>query len=381
MEYGTFSVAVQAVVILNVIFDFGLGVAFVRHGSNVTTERRFELARNVLLLRMTILTASTGLLALFLASAEWLSDKTQLEARTLVLAFLTGMLLSLWGHYRYFLQATGEFSKYALYVLSYAGLRIAGAFALLSDQLQANAYSAVLVLYTIPVALLILIQLVTVRSRPQVSSLAQWKSDAARLLGYSKHIAVSSLAYPVISSCPLFLVAPLDPVAFRAEYGLSLAFASIVAPVNEAVRAVLLRKVSTIKTPVEAVNLIAFYKRAAPAIGLVAVSLIAAVVGFFRFYLSEQYPNAELPILILLTASLLTAFLGSINSMAHFLARPDWDAKNNIARVCVVSLSCLLLAESMTALSCALLVSAVLVSGETTVFLRILKEIRQRGAA
>lgn len=377
-DYAQLAVASQVMLLSNVIFECGLGVAYVRYGVASTTEELSSLSQNVVWLRLAILVTGLALLGVTDPLLESASARLGLTSSTLIVALVSGMLLTLWGHCRFSFQVSGRFSTYASYVLLFAVLRLFGLATLLVAGLGSNTNSAILALYAVPASLLILARFFLRRPNFSVPSLDCWKRDAVRLLRYSKYIAVSSFAYPLIASSPLFLAPAPDPIAFRADYGLALAFSSIVAPVNEAVRAVLLRRVSSIETPAEAMNLLQLYRQAAPLFGIVFLAVIGVALTFFKIYLSDQYPDAAGPIGTLLAANLAAAFLGSINSLAHFLQRPDWDMKNNLARVGVISVACVVAAGAWDAASCAVLVAAVLIAGESIVAFYVVSEIRRR---
>jgi O-antigen/teichoic acid export membrane protein len=377
-EYGFYSLATQILLLTQVSFDIGLGLAMVRLSASANVERITQLATSSLLARLLIIAFGSTLFLWIFPLPEFASEILSVRTSTVVVPIIFGMLLSLWTHFRFLFQAKADYKSYACFTLAYAALRVLGILSLMVSDVEPRAEFALALLYGLPVAALIIFEAFRGAHISQFRVPKTFLSDIKSLFSYSRHVALSSFLYPLVSIAPLLFVAPRDLVQFRADYGLALAFAAIVAPFNEAVRAVLVRTFSAINSNNEAINYVSRLYRGAPL--YVGASLIAiiSVTGLFEILLKDEYPNALPAILVLLSANLAAVYLGTINSMAHFIGRPDWDAKINIGRAVSVIVLFISARDSLSALQCALVVGAALILGESVQFRLIMRELNRR---
>lgn len=263
-----------------------------------------------------------------------------------ICALFTGGLLFFWTFLQSVWQCFRSFAQLTLYLLLYAGLRLAS---LLVVYLRGSSDLLIwlLFIYTIPTLLLLVIAFVTRRRgliKPATANLRVSVGALREVLSYSKWVALSAVAYTVMPYLIRFLLMARASVRavgiFSAGMTFTLAFTSL----NAAVRTVLFPQVTALERKKEMKGYLRKLTKIAPTyfiFALIGILLLGAVQWFL---LGANYREAMPVFWVTSPVFALLLFIGMATMLLHTMMRPDLDAYVDTTRLLVVALLSLLVA-------------------------------------
>lgn len=375
--FGIYSVALNVMMTVFAFSELGLGISVVRYYNRFTEE---DLKNQILQAGISIKLAVSGLLlilsyplGLILSQILYSGYSITLE---LTIAIVCASALGLWSFARTALQARQDYRPYAAITFHYGLVRLIMVLIVYLFNLP-NVIYYLLALYFISPLLLVV--------RFFHSFLRQINYRLAKitcgkintLLSYGKWILVSRVLYPLCFSLPLFMLMRMQGPEVAGKYAIGLMFAAVISPLNDAIRAFVVPKVSGFPDHASARLYIRKGGRVFIPYCMVVFVLIAVCGGIYELILSNKYPDMLFVIVLLMFATSFSVFGGVINSVTHYLGMPYLDAWVNVGRVIFVALSSVFLIPFLGAVGAALSSSVSSVFGEVIVFFLVNRRLNQ----
>ncbi len=405
--FGLLSLAIAIVFLTETVGDFGVGVTLVRlfnkkacpersqgqagpipalssiKGTTINEEQRLLLG-SVLLFRILLI----ALLFLFSIPLGYLlvygfgvgrpvlraSGFANSGLMLFALAFITGGLILLWTYLLCFFQCLRSFGKLAVWTIAYAVLRLVSvALVYLLGQLSAIRW--LLWVYTIPVFLLIVVQLPKFWAilKPAIERLQPSWQPLRDVFAYSKWVALSVGAYTAMPYLVRFILAQRSSIAAVGIFSAGMTFALAFTTLNTAVRTVLFPQVTALNSAEKMKRYLRKLKNFAPKYLVVALLGIGLLSFLQWVLLGERYREALPVFLVTVPSFAMVLFIGMETMLLHTMMRPELDAYVDITRLLIVVLLSLLVAP-LGATAVAVVYAGSLLGG-AIVKLKILKKL------
>lgn len=351
-DFAHLSLGVAAVMFLVSFLDMGLGI---------TSTRQFAATKNLAFLSLSI--RARLLLCAIFGIASTATALAWPETRVYAIATACAVMLNLWTGLRAADQAREDFAGFAKANLVFAGVRLA----LAGTALFSGSWIAVMLgLFAAPVGAIVLLK------APKVLRLITIETDLilGRTIRYAGFVFVSSVCYAALIALPMAVAGwRLDPVAIG-TIGIAATFVGPISLLNNALRLVLLPRVSTSENPISPTM---SPKRWMAAI-ILPVACVLLVWLVSEHVYSDRFPLAGAVTTITVAATILVVALGLLNMDVHRLGTPGLEAVVNLCRLLVTAPLLWLAGTSVLQLS--ITAAALLVIGEAALF----AAVRTRGA-
>ncbi|WP_281416214.1 lipopolysaccharide biosynthesis protein [Deinococcus aestuarii] len=387
VEFGKVGLALSIVMLLPLVYDFGLSTALVKHHQKPIAAIRGPIEASVVpVLRVkTVLALAMVMLALvftpFLNSAVF--PTLAGTGSLLVLSAVSGGLLSLWATLRAAEQARQEYRAIEKNTFLYALLRGVSALVLFHFS-GVTATTTLLALYVLPLALFVLghsllgnsavpLGPVLLRSQPGEGQVlrALWR--------YGGWVGVSASSFVALSRLPQFVLEHRATTAEVGTYSAALTFLAAFSLLNDAVRLVMLPRASGLSTAQERARFRKQVRGFLPRYAVLMAIATPVVAAAALVLLGEPY-RASIPVLLILSITTLTGmYLGIFNTLLHAHEQPQYDAAVNIGRLVV--LLALLLTVPPTPLWAAAALAVTQILGEVVLYFLVSRlEAKAEGA-
>lgn len=381
--FGVFSLAWSVMMAVHLIADLGLNLTIVRFFNLYRDDSKQQ---NVLLVSLLLLKLSVALIVIFVSlplggALSQLFTSSGSHSFLFSLAFASAGIFGLWVYFQNFLQAHKQFSKYAVFTVVYAVLRLTCFFAIYFwFTTSANLPLAFGSLYTGPLLIAVGIGVTPIAFyllKMGVPRFAVMKGNILRVLKYGKWVAISGLCHNFIYRGVQFILATrttqFELGIFSAGFVFTLAFS----PINMAIRTVFFPYVTAYSHKDMSRHLVRI-RKLFPYYVVFVVMSICALALIQIVLLGAQYAKA-LPVFLITSAALtIMIFLGLISMLVHTLMRPEIDAYANIGRLTISSVLVYILAPSMGAIGGALSYAIPLVLGEALMVLYVRKLVYEK---
>ncbi|MBE0432871.1 oligosaccharide flippase family protein [candidate division WOR-3 bacterium] len=369
-KFGIFSLAVSLMLMVHFIFDIGLNLTLVRFYNIYQKDRGYQqlLLTSLLVLRFAIL--AFLLIGSFIVAPVLtrMFDLPPMYSPLVVIAIVTGGVLTLWVYFQSYMQARGKFMRLSSHILGYAGLRILFLVLLFFSAADPSDLTLTLAaLYSLPAVIIVLISIVPVCFRVlDLRSLFRQNiiSPLKEVLKYSKWVALASISYNLILRAIQFVLALRTSTYELGILSAGFVFTVAFSTLNMAIRAVFFPHV----TAFEKIGDMKAYYAQIKAIGPYYVFFAVISIGLLALVqvtlLGHEYTKALPVFLITAGAFSLVIFLGLWSMMVHTFMHPEIDAIVNIVRLVAACVLAYVLSPRFGAVGGAFAYALPLVLGE-----------------
>jgi O-antigen/teichoic acid export membrane protein len=369
-NFGIFSLAVSVMLMVHFIFDIGLNLTLVRFFNIYRKNEEYQklVLSSLLILRFAILVmliVGSFVIAPVLTKMLELADS---YSALMILAIITGGILTLWVYFQSYMQAYRKFVNLAIFIIGYAALRIAFlAVLFLSTADISNLTKTLGALYSLPALVIVIISIMPVCLRMLKSRSLLGKNilqPLREVLTYSKWVAISGISFSLILRAIQFVLAFRSSVYELGILSAGFVFTVAFSTLNMAIRAVFFPHVTSFEKIGEMKAYYMRIRKIGPYYAIFAVISIFILAFIQVTLLGNEYMNA-LPVFAITSGALsLVIFLGLWSMMVHTLMHPEVDAIVNLVRLAIACILTYLLGPHFGAVGGALAYAIPLVLGE-----------------
>lgn len=375
-SFGVYSVAVNTVMTILPFSELGLGISIVRFYNHYTDEDEKSRALQA---GMSIKLVISALLIILSFPLGWLLSSVLSPNHSIVLelalAVICASALGMWSFVRTLYQARQDYKHYAGLTLRYGMIRLF--FVAILSAMSANDpiyyLSALFLAGPLGVtawAFYSLFGQIGFRMGGQI------RDEIKTLLSYGKWVLMGSVLYPLSFTLPLFILMRLQGAGATATYALALMFVAVIGPLNDAMRAFILPKVSGFQENLDVHEYIARVMRFAIPYGFGLIVLMSVTATVYELLLRHKYPDGLFAVELLMSASGLAVFGGIINSVAHYFGLPHFDAWINVGRVVFVAITSVIAIPYFGVVGAAIGPAVAAVVGEIVMFVLVSRHLR-----
>lgn len=379
--FGVFSLAHSVAMLVGVVGDLGFNLGMIRLFNKYQAESQKQInvigaALGFKVLLFIVVVVMSFPFGSALAGYIGLNSISQ---DLFTVALLTGGLLFFWSYLQSYLQAHRSFKELTIFIFAYFGLRL---LCLLMAYIffPRNPLPWLVATYTAPLIILLIVGVVPRGHKPIEAVLMQPKAsvDALKeLLGYSKWVALSVIAYTVMPYVVQFILAKCASIAEVGIFSAGMTFTVAFSTVNTAVRAVLFPQVTAFEGH-QMRRYLARLGRVAPYYAVFAVLGITTLALLQWFVLGEEYRKALPVFVITATAFAISLPISWATMLLHTLERPDIDSIIDVLRVVVLVVFGFIVAGSFKALGIAIVYGSLISFGGVWKLIWIVRKLGGR---
>ncbi len=365
--FGIFSLAFSVATLVGVIGDLGFNLSVIRLFNKYQSEPEKQIEILASALGFKIFFFVTVLIVSFPSGdilVRYMGVGFQAQ-KLFAVACFSGGLLFLWTYLQSYLQAYRSFKRLTMLIWAYSGLRflcLIAAYSLFpKDPLAWLAAT-----YTVPLMILVIVgvapkgrEMMALPLRRPGASL-----DALReLLGYSKWVALSVIAYTAMPYLVRFILAIRASVAEVGIFSAGMTFTVAFSTLNTALQAVLFPQVTALEGREKMKTYLRKLRNIAPHyLGVAAVGVVA--LAFLQWLVLGREYRAALPVFMVTAGAFAISVLLYLETMLlHTLMRPDIDAVINLLGLVLLVAVAFLAAGKFGALGVAIVYGCVIVLG------------------
>lgn len=369
-KFGIFSLAVSLMLMIHFIFDIGLNLTLVRFYNIYRKDQEYQrfILASLLVLRFVILVLL--LIGSFIVAPALtrMFDLAPKYAPLVVIAIVTGGVLTLWVYFQSYMQARGKFARLSLHIFGYAGLRILFLVLLFLSAVDPSDLSLTLAaLYALPSVMIVMISIVPVCRRvldPRILFRQNIILPLKEVLKYSKWVALASISYNLILRSIQFVLALRTSTYELGILSAGFVFTVAFSTLNMAIRAVFFPHVTAFEKIVD----MRAYSARIKAIGpyyIIFASISIALLALVQVTLLGQEYTRALPVFLITAGAFsLVIFLGLWSMMVHTFMHPEIDAIVNVVRLVAACALAYVLSPRFGAVGGAIAYALPLVLGE-----------------
>lgn len=383
--YGVFSIFISVMMTISMVINAGLPFTLTRLVSiEQQQSSKQPILQAVLLLELSLGALVVAALSIFSSQfTTWLQISTIHES-LIPFAGITALLLAIVDYYRGLFQAEMRYDYLAGIAMSYAVFRLAGGGIVYFTAIGSIPIATFLgVLYTLPLALLVLIFGRSIIPRLGIGqvSIVRVCQQTKLVFRYTSWVALAKFGYPLLMQIPMFLLAAHASTEEVGVYSAGFVFAMVFNLFNFSARQI----TEPIVSRFTRLTQVSLYLRRlwslTPFYLLGAAGLITGMGMLMLQLLGPQYATAFPVFLITSSATALVILLGQMNLLAHAIYRPDISTYQVGIQIVMLSVGGYIIAiqPTVNAFQMAIWFAIVIVGGEVGSFTVIRHLINKTG--
>lgn len=366
-EFSRIGVSISVVVILGLLFDFGLGATLVRQyydsDDDISRTQLIGVVLQYKLLIFLLLLVSIPLLGRLviqiypiLSGYEWLVFE----------AIISSGLFSIWTTLRAIEQAKRDFSIYTRYLVAYGILRLI-TFAVCYQIAGVVPAIVMPTLYIVPLVTLTTAYFIFNRGSDLIRfDVHIFWTRIVKALKYGVWVAISGFSYTILSRIPQVFLSHRSTPDEVGLYSAALTFLVVFSLLNMSARTVILPQITALRDEDGRGRFRKKVWRLAPVFFFAMILALVSLAWFQSVFLGGDYKESVPVFVVMGFGMIATIYFGLLNSLVHSYGVPQVSAFINVGRVLIfVTAMALLPVNSLTS---AIVYSFVLVIGELVTY-------------